>query len=648
MSVGRYDIADQVRLSADDLALVARRRHDHTRLGLAYQVAFVRLTGRLPRQRPFEAEPDLLRLVADQLDVGGAEPEALAARYAARRPTVSEHADVARRHLGVRPFGDAERAALRVHLRVEAAHLERPAGLVAAAEAYLRRERVLLPATSALRRLVGEVRAEVAEEIDERVGAALSDGVRVALDGLLDVDDDRLTSPLQSIKEPPGHASPRALVAETEKLETIRATGALGVDLSWLRPSLRKALAHRVRYSSAYRLRELGPARRYAALVCFLHEAHADTVDHVVDLQAKLVTQALRTGRAVDRPMHRSKRRRRSHKSTAPSAPATSCPRRRPGGERVGPHERSTSPDLLGRRHRARPRTPSWSGSARPTSGSTGEGDPFAVVAGPAPVTSGGTRRRSWPHLDFEADPAGGSAQAEDLVESARRAPRDERGREAAGAGRRAHLVHPEGPLRYVQSNGAEGPDRPGGVRGGRDDGAPRRGPARERGREGEQTVREPLGALHAGGGLGGRARRRSSAGPGSRRVAPGRPAPRRRAPAGVRGIRRGAPSNAYVTVGDGAGGGSARTRRWSGRARRRGRAGRARAVARRRDAARPPARPAHRGRQRARLHAAPRTAPRRPACERSTGRRVRGGRGRHRLRVQPRPADDGRRSPTA
>ena len=414
MSVGRYDIADQVRLSADDLALVARRRHDHTRLGLAYQVAFVRLTGRLPRQRPFEAEPDLLRLIAEQLDLGDIEADrlgALAARYAARRPTVSEHADVVRRYLGVRPFGEAERAALRSHLLAEAAHLERPAGLVAAAEAHLRRGGVLLPAASALQRLAGEVRAEVAAETDARVGAALSDDVRSELDGLLDVEG--VSSPLQTLKDPPGYASPRALVAEAEKLATIRATGALGVDLSWLRPSLRKALAHRVRASTAHRLRESRPPRRYAALVCFLHEAYADTVDHVVDLHAKLVTGAF--GRAERAIGEEAKRGRRSLKSTVRALrdiAALVVEHAGDGGAARGATLNGLWADVLDRlpEDAIRQRI----GDA---DGWLAGGDPFSRVAARLPYL-----RRFSPTLldalDFEADPAGGSSHAGALVES--------------------------------------------------------------------------------------------------------------------------------------------------------------------------------------------------------------------------------------
>lgn len=300
------------RLTEEDYDLLARCRREHTRLGLAYQIVFYRLTGRLPQQRPFEIASEIVGYVASQLRTDEEQAVGLIGRYAAGDRTVFQHQIELRDHLDVRAFGTDERGALRIHLRVVAAHIDRTAGLVAHAESYLRDERVLLPAASTLSRLAGEVLAEVAVEVDHRVQAAVSDDVRSALDGLL-IADDSGTPPrsvLQTLKDPPGTASPRSLVAETHKLDVIRQTGALGVDLGWLRPSRRKALAHRVRASTAYRLRELKAPRRYAALVCFLHEAHADTVDHVVDLHAKLVTQTYR--RAEKRTDDEARRHRRA------------------------------------------------------------------------------------------------------------------------------------------------------------------------------------------------------------------------------------------------------------------------------------------------------------------------------------------------
>ncbi len=60
-------ITQCARFSAEDRELLAERRHPHTRLGLAYQIAFVRVAGRLPRQRSFEVAPELLHYVAERL-----------------------------------------------------------------------------------------------------------------------------------------------------------------------------------------------------------------------------------------------------------------------------------------------------------------------------------------------------------------------------------------------------------------------------------------------------------------------------------------------------------------------------------------------------------------------------------------------------
>lgn len=87
---------------------------------------------------------------------------------------------------------------------------------------------------------------------------------------------------------------PRALKQEAAKLDLIEGTGALAVDPSWIRQSLRKALARRALRSDAHRLRELAGPHRYAALACFLQELHAETADALMDLHAKLMTGTYR------------------------------------------------------------------------------------------------------------------------------------------------------------------------------------------------------------------------------------------------------------------------------------------------------------------------------------------------------------------
>jgi len=147
-------IAERVVFTPADHAQLALCRGDHNRLGLAYQMAFLRLTGRFPSQQPLELLPDVLAFVAGELALAPTVIEA----YAQRQATVSTHQEQIRLHLGFRAFGPTERETLSQFLRDEALHLDHLAALVAQAEAFLRDRQMLLPALSTLRRLAAEQR----------------------------------------------------------------------------------------------------------------------------------------------------------------------------------------------------------------------------------------------------------------------------------------------------------------------------------------------------------------------------------------------------------------------------------------------------------------------------------------------------------
>src|SRR5215475_1388717 len=135
-------ITEQVVFTSADHAQITLCRGDHNRLGLAYQMAFLRLTGRLPNQQPLELLPDVLAFVASELALA---PPVIDA-YAQRQATVSAHQEQIRLHLGFQSFDLGKRETLSQFLREEALHLDRLAALVAQAEAFLRDQQVLLPA----------------------------------------------------------------------------------------------------------------------------------------------------------------------------------------------------------------------------------------------------------------------------------------------------------------------------------------------------------------------------------------------------------------------------------------------------------------------------------------------------------------------
>jgi Domain of unknown function (DUF4158) len=83
----REIIAERVRFTPADYAPIARCRGAHNRLGLAYQMGFLQLTGRFPAQQSLELLDDPLVFVASAVAI---DPTTIQA-YAQRRQTVSEH-----------------------------------------------------------------------------------------------------------------------------------------------------------------------------------------------------------------------------------------------------------------------------------------------------------------------------------------------------------------------------------------------------------------------------------------------------------------------------------------------------------------------------------------------------------------------------
>src|SRR5262245_18527999 len=127
-------ITERVRFTPADQSQIAHCRGVHNRLGFAYQIGFVRLTGRFPAQQPLEMLQDLLVWVAQEVDIAPAAIEA----SAQRRQTVSEHQLLLQSYLGLRLCGPAERDLLGHFLREEALRLDSTPALIAQAKAFLR------------------------------------------------------------------------------------------------------------------------------------------------------------------------------------------------------------------------------------------------------------------------------------------------------------------------------------------------------------------------------------------------------------------------------------------------------------------------------------------------------------------------------
>ena len=87
MTFSRHYLAQRATLDAVDLAEMQGCRRAHNQLGFAYQVGFVRLLNRFPKQEPFEVLDELPLFTGVQLGVDST----LIEEYRRRRQTISEH-----------------------------------------------------------------------------------------------------------------------------------------------------------------------------------------------------------------------------------------------------------------------------------------------------------------------------------------------------------------------------------------------------------------------------------------------------------------------------------------------------------------------------------------------------------------------------
>ncbi len=281
----REQLASVAKFSDRDLEEIKQRRHDYTRLGFGYQLAFVRLLNWFPAQEPLEIIDEILTFVSLQLGIA----EHNIRSYGKRRKTVSEHQEAIRRYLGLRLFSSAS-AEVEAFAFRESYSLEQTGALAARLRDFLKQNQILAPSQDTIQRIIQTQREAARTAIYDQIYQALPDEVRQPLDALLETDDTPY-SLLHFLKQPPGNPSPAAFSKLTDKLERIESTGILTIDMTWLNNNFQRSLARYARQCSLYRLRRLKEERRYAVLVCFLHQLYQDTFDATVQMYDKLINK---------------------------------------------------------------------------------------------------------------------------------------------------------------------------------------------------------------------------------------------------------------------------------------------------------------------------------------------------------------------
>lgn len=285
---GRYDgeptpaqLDRYFHLDDADRALVAARRGDHNRLGLAAQLATVRFLGTFLAD-PAAVPPGAVTRLAAQ--IGVADVSCLA-RYRLGE-TRWDHAEAIKQRYGYRDFGQPpEHLALVRWLYARAwTGAERPSVLFDLATARLVERKVLLPGATVLARLVARVRDRVAERLWATLAAAPDATQRARLEQLVVVPAGARQSPLDRLCRAPTRVSAPALLDALRRVAEFRALGVGGLDLAAVPPSRLQALARYAAAAWAPAIARMPAARRIATLLAFAQVYEARAQDDALDV----------------------------------------------------------------------------------------------------------------------------------------------------------------------------------------------------------------------------------------------------------------------------------------------------------------------------------------------------------------------------
>ena len=211
------EIVRHCTLSRDDLDLIAAKRSDHSRLGFAILLCYLRHPGRALEAG--EMPPAELRaFVADQLDVDVAAFD----KYQRRDQTRREHLAELMTRFGYQTFDRASSRRCLAWLIPIAQTVHRPDRLLEMLLEEMRRQRILLPIPRVLEMLVRQARVR-AELVSYR---ALTDGLSeaqvAALDSLLEPRPDTSVSSLAWLLQAPQSPAARNMLALVERIGFLR------------------------------------------------------------------------------------------------------------------------------------------------------------------------------------------------------------------------------------------------------------------------------------------------------------------------------------------------------------------------------------------------------------------------------------------
>ena len=297
------EIAMDWTLSDADRLEVGQYRKN-SRLFIAVQLCAVRLYGRFVTEVN-NLSPRIISYLNIQLEL----PPTLTIQTPSREATFSEQRKNILGYLGFSKYDDETQGRLQTWLEKQAQQGGLPDELFLRAERYLLTERVVLPGTSVLERLITQVCAETHEHLYDVLFNQLPTEVKHAIDKLLLPQAGGQRSLFYLLKEYPPSATISSIQNYLERYRLFDETGIDAIQVS-LDPAFIDYLNRLTRRYNAKEIKRFNEQKRYALMVCFLLETRKVLLDQLVKMHDQFIMDMLRKAKHRHEKKHREFRKR--------------------------------------------------------------------------------------------------------------------------------------------------------------------------------------------------------------------------------------------------------------------------------------------------------------------------------------------------
>ena len=285
----QHELVRHYTLSDADITMIRRCRGDHSRLGYAVMLCYLRHPGRPLHagERPAAA---LVSFVAGQIDVL---PDAIDG-YLASEQNRRRHAIELKEHLRLRSFGPRCNDDLTPWLLPHAIENDRLGHLAELVMEECRQRRIVVPLPRRLERFCLDVRHRARREIQRRLTSGLSVEQRRRLDALLIRRDETGLNWLTWLRQMPEAAKPAAMLGLIERIQHIRS---IAIDPAHGHRVHQTRLAQLVREAGRITVQHIAGyerQRRHAVLTAIVLDLGGTLTDQAIDLFDRLIGSMFR------------------------------------------------------------------------------------------------------------------------------------------------------------------------------------------------------------------------------------------------------------------------------------------------------------------------------------------------------------------